>query len=216
MPLYFLVHDAALFEGTIRPALAASWAQRSFSPCRSLWETLRPTVASFTERFRLDAEEMLLPKAGKDLPFDRGCWRLLVGEVLLCAAANIPELQTMPDTLSCLLTPESGGGEDMRRDRFTPIQQVHYGTRYLTFGATCYRPDRVGINNCEDVARLATYLAEVRPNNWTPEQLASLRGMADDGERADELELAREWFPAFQALYRQAEDRKQIVICELL
>ena len=80
MPLYFLIHDAALFEGTIRPALAASWAQRSFSPCRSLWETLRPTVASFTERFHLDAEEMLLPKAGKDLPFDRGCWRLLAGE----------------------------------------------------------------------------------------------------------------------------------------
>ncbi len=103
MPLYFLVHDATLFEGTIRPALAASWAQRSFWPCRSLWERLRPTVASFTERFHLDAEEMLLPKAGKDLPFDRGCWRLLVGEVLLCAATNVPELETMPETLYCLL-----------------------------------------------------------------------------------------------------------------
>ena len=215
MPLYFLIHDAALFEGTIRPALAASWAQRSFSPCRSLWETLRPTVASFTERFHLDAEEMLLPKAGKDLPFDRGCWRLLAGEVLLCAAANIPELQTMPDTLDYLLTPGRGGDEE-HRERFTPIQQAHYGARYLTFGAACYRPDRVGVNNCEDVARLATYLAEVRPENWTAEQLAALRGMADDEERADELELAREWFPALQALYRQAGDRKQVVICELV
>ena len=216
MPLYFLLHDATLFEGTIRPALAASWAQRSFSPCRSLWETLRPSFASFTERCRLDVEQMLLPTAGKGLLFDRDRWRLLVGEVLLCAAVNVPELQTMPETLYCLLTSGRCSEEEMGRDRFTPIQQTHYGAGYLTFGAACYRPDRVGINNCEDVARLATYLAEIRPENWTAEQLAGLRGIADDEERADELELAREWFPALQALYRQADEQGQVIVSELL
>ena len=63
---------------------------------------------------------------------------------------------------------------------------------------------------------MATYLAEVRPENWTAEQLAALGGMADDEERADELELAREWFPALQALYRQAAECGQVIICELL
>ena len=62
----------------------------------------------------------------------------------------------------------------MERESLPPILQAHRGSRDLTFGAAVYRPEHAGYNNAADVARLADYLAAVRPEHWTPADLAGL------------------------------------------
>src|SRR5262249_3264739 len=88
---YFLVLDAATFEGRARPALAAAWRARSFVPCRDLCAALTPSAHSYAERYHTGAGEPLLCQVFRGLPFDRGNWRTLVGEVLLFSALEIPE-----------------------------------------------------------------------------------------------------------------------------
>jgi hypothetical protein len=150
------------------------------------------------------------------MAFDRHCWRALVGEVLWYSARDIPEFQTAPDTLCCLLAPDVYRQPDWPRERFVPIQQVHFGTRDLVFGGGFYRPEHAGWNDVGDVARLAAYLEAIHPEHWTVRDLDSLRDAANDEERADELEWVREWFPALQHLYRGAAEGGQIVVCEVL
>jgi hypothetical protein len=216
MSTYFLLHDAEFFHRQARPALAACWRQRSFAPCRSLWAVLLPAAAAFAERYHTGAEEPLLARVESGLPFDRDVWRLLVGEVLLYAAKEIPEIETAPDTLACLLAPAIYNEGSHVSARFAPIQQAHYGVRDLVFGGGYYRPEHAGWNDVDDVARLADFLASVDPGQWTVQDLAPLRGMSGDEERADELEFAREWFPDLEALYRQASAQKQVVVCETI
>lgn len=215
MALYHLLLDADLYYGHLQPALSTSWQHRSFAPCRTLVETLRPAVRAFIERFQI-AEEPLLLRLNEERWFDRTLWRALVGEALWFAAAAIPELQTLPATLGCLLAPEQLGHEDVPRDRFVPIQQAHFGSRDLVFGGGFYRPDHAGWNDPADVARLADYLTGIDPARWTPADLQALPELADDAERGEELEFAREWFPALQQLYQQARQRGQIVVCETI
>src|SRR5436305_14667382 len=131
MSLYFFIHEAERFASVIRPALAASWAQRSFVPCRPLHEALLPEVRSFQDRFHAGHDEPLLCRLEQELPFSRAAWRLLVGEVLLYGAAEIPEVATVPETLTRLLAPERAAGES--RAEFAPIQQAHFGSHDLTF-----------------------------------------------------------------------------------
>src|SRR5262249_21044760 len=54
MPLYFLLHEATRYQTLIRPALSASWRQRSFAPCGMLREALAREVAHFAERCPID------------------------------------------------------------------------------------------------------------------------------------------------------------------
>jgi len=65
------------------------------------------------------------------------------------------------------------------------------------------------------VQRLAGYLASVDLSRWQFSDLAQLRDIPED-ERAEELELAREWFPALRDLFRRADDAKQVIIHEIL
>ena len=139
----------------------------------------------------------------------------MLGEVLLFAAADVPELETAPDTLCRLLAAEHYGEELLPRESFAPIQQAHFGTRDLTFGAAVYRPDHVGVNDADDTARLAAYLAAIDPQGWTVADLAGLRGVEED-DRAEELEYVREWFPALVAMYQRASERCQVVVCEVI
>src|SRR3954463_7212702 len=106
MPLYFLIHDAAVFHDQVKPALAAAWRQRSFAPCQRLCTVLLPSLQTFAERYHTATGDSLLEQAARGLPFDRDYWRLLVAEVLLYAALDIPEFEIAPDTLLCLLTPD--------------------------------------------------------------------------------------------------------------
>ena len=68
---YFLLLDAAPFEGRIRPALAESWRRRSFGSCRALCAALAPAAHAFAERYHSAAEDSLLFQAARGLPFGR-------------------------------------------------------------------------------------------------------------------------------------------------
>lgn len=206
---YFLLHDAADFAHRVRPALSASWHARSFEPCRTLCTELAPAASDFTRRYGADGDEPFVARVARGLPFDRDLWRLLVGEVLLYAALELPEIQTTPESVVFLLTRRRCAIE---RERFAPIEQAYFGSRDLVFGGY-YRPEHAGLNDPADVARLSDYLATLRPEEWT--DLEGLPGLSPD-ERDDELDFAREWFPALQELYREARARKLLVLCEIL
>jgi hypothetical protein len=214
MAIYFFVHDADFFCHQLAPALAAAWRQRSFAPCRSLCEALRPVAAAFAERYHTGADQPLLARAGLGLPFDRDVWRLLAGEFLLYGAQDIPDIQTAPDTLTCLLAPQVYQQGESARPHSALIQQAHHGSRDLVFGGGYYRPEHAGWNDRDDLARLADYLGQIDPAQWTVADLATLRGIEGAEDRADELEFAREWFPELAALYKQARDRHQVLVCE--
>jgi hypothetical protein len=171
---------------------------------------------AFAERYHTGRDEILLAKVVAGLPFEREFWSALASEVLWFGATEIPELQTAPDTLCCLLAPERFAEGAVPRERFAPIQQAHYGTRELVFGGRFYRPEQVGHNDAADVVRLASYLASVDPRRWTAADLAPLAELADEEERAEELEYVRDWFPALLELYDRARNREEIVICEIL
>ena len=214
MAEYFLCLDGEHFSRQIRPALAESWRQRRFEPCRELCRQLLPAARDYADRYHTGEEEPLLAQIIRGLPFDRACWRLLVGELLLFAAAEIPELQTNAETLCCLLAREQYRNGDVDRKQFAPIQQVLRGSRDLTFGSAVYRPEHTGYNDAEDVARLTEYLSSVRPEQWTVEDLRELRDVGDDDERADELAFVREWFPALVELYQGLQARGRVVVIE--
>jgi hypothetical protein len=176
-------------------------------PCRPLCQALAPAALSFTERYHTGPEDSLLVQlADSPRPFDRDLWRLLVGEVLLFGAAAVPEFQTAPDTLACLLAP----GQEP-----APIHQAHFGSRKLVLGGF-YRPEAAGWNDAADVARLAGYLSEIDVDDWTVARLAGLPEFAGDDERAEELEFAREAFAGLRELYQAAREAKQVIICEQL
>ena len=151
------------------------------------------------EKFHTGPEEPFLCRVARGLPFDRHFWQLLVGELLLYAAAEIPEIQTAPDTLCCLLAAENYQQGTVPRACFAPIQQAHYGTRELLFGARCYRPEQAGYNDTEDVARLSDYLSALAPEEWRLADLAALRDITDQEDRQEELDFAREWFPSLRS-----------------
>jgi hypothetical protein len=209
---YFLVLDSQFFAEGIRPPLAASWRQRSFEPCLPLCATLAPAARAFAQRYHTGEEEPFIVRVAAGLPFDRAFWRTLVGEVLLVAAVEVPEFPTCPDTLCHLLAP--GSAPDLPRERMPPILQAHRGSRDLTFGTAVYRPEYAGYNDTSDTARLAEYLAAVRPEVWTPDALRGLPGADDEEARAEELDLARQACSALRDLYRNAYGRGRVIVLE--
>jgi hypothetical protein len=214
MPIYFMVHDAAFFHQDLAPALAASWRLRSFAACRPLCEALLPAAADFARRYHINLEESMLAKTGQGLPFDRDLWRWLASDLLLYGAREVPEVQTAPETLAALLDREPFDSA-LPRAHWTPIRQAHGGSRDVVFGGGYYRPEHAGLNDVEDVGRLARYLAGIDPEKWEADDLASLPEM-DDDERADELEFARDWFPVLRDLYLRASGQGQVIVCETI
>jgi hypothetical protein len=216
MPIYFMLLDATAFERQVCPALALSWRQRSFEPCRELCAGLVSPARAFVEQYSPGLGELLVGRVAQGLAFDRDFWHTLVGEVLLYAAVEMPQLQLAPETYCCLLARNRYLTGTTAREEFEPIQQVHYGSSDLVLGGRYYCPDRVGYNSREDVDRLARYLDGVDPRLWSVADLTALRDAADDEERSEELEFAREWFPELQELYRGAAARNQVLVCEIL
>jgi hypothetical protein len=212
MPLYYLIFDPIILEQQIQPALSASWRQQRFEPCIAIAVSILPRARLFRERCHAGPEEPILDKVLHGLSFDRRLWQALAGELLLFGAAEMPELQIAPETLCSILA--SSAGDGVPRERFPAIHQACYGSRDLCFGLHCYRPDQAGYNNAQDVRRLSAYLAEQRPEAWTTSALAGIRELANEEERMEELEFARYCFPAFQAMYRNAERQGQAIVCE--
>jgi hypothetical protein len=214
MAEYFLCLDAETFVHHIRPPLAASWRQRSFEPCRSLCNEFLSAANEYTQRYHTGEEETLVARIAEGLPFDRACWRLLAGELLLFAAVEIPEFPSNAETLCCLLAPDVFPQKPLCREQYTPIQQILYGSRDVIFGSAVYRPDRAGFNDEDDVSRLADYLAAVEPQRWTADALRPLPDLEDDDDRADELAFVREWFPVLVALYQRARAERRVLVLE--
>src|SRR5262245_32392516 len=91
---YFIVLDAAFFNGQFRPAMSASRRLRSFEPCRALCTELLPAARAYAERYHIGNDEPLLAHVAAGMAFDRTIWRALVGEMMLFAAVEMPEFQT--------------------------------------------------------------------------------------------------------------------------
>jgi hypothetical protein len=214
MPIYFIVLDGRLFHDEIRPALTASWKCRSFEPCRKLCAALEDASRSFQRIYHTGSDEPLLRKIAGGLTFDRHFWQLLVGEVMLFAAKEIPEFPVAPLTLGCLLAPAHPDVDGLARERYPPIYQAHYGSRYLEFGNRTYRPDHAGINDLEDVSRLANYLNKIDPLTWHADDLLPLG--VEEEMRTEELKDAQAWFQALLHMYARAQAGRSVVICEEL
>jgi hypothetical protein len=214
MPQYFLLLEAAWFHNHLKPALATSWRQRSFEPCRALCTQLVEAAhrSRETDHLPLDASTFLAVLQG--LPFDRAIWRCLAGELFLHGAAELPLIQTAPETLSRLLAPGFPPTPSGSRESLPPIQQAHFGSRDVMIGAP-YRPEKAGLNDTADVSRLADYLGSVNPDAWTTADLADLAELENEEERAAELYFVRDWFPALRQLYERAREREQVVVCEI-
>jgi hypothetical protein len=169
-----------------------------------------PAARAYAERYHVGPDEPLLSRVLAGLSFDRAFWRALAGELLLFAAAEVPEFQTCEETLLRLLAPGCDPSNPPPRPEMPPIMQAHRGSRDLTFGAAAYRPEHAGYNDAADVARLAGYLASVRPEDWSP---AALTGMSDE-DAEDEIAFSREWFPVLADLFCRARERGQVIVHE--
>jgi hypothetical protein len=214
MPLYFFLLDAPLFHDRLAPALAASWRQRSFEPCRAVCAELLPAARAFRRRYHT-ADEPLLGRVADGLPFDRDLWRFLAGEFFLYGATDIPELQTAAETLCWLLAPAHTRQAAVARQDFAPIQQAHFGSHDLVFGGGYYHSAHAGYNDADDVRRLAGFLGSVAADHWTPADLAGLPEVAE-ADRAEELEFARDCLAELRGLYERAARLGQLVLCEVL
>jgi hypothetical protein len=212
MPDYFLVYDPAVLDGQIRPALGLAWRQRSFSPCAGLCRALTAAAREYARLYHINLDETVLAHV-ETLPFDRALWRTLAGELLLFGAWEVPELPVPAATLALLISSEQSPERPANRADYQSIHQSLYGSRELTFGPVVYRPDHCGLNDAADVARLAAVLAAVRPETWRESDLAGLPDL-DEADRADELELAREWFSALVDLYSRTASRSFSLVLE--
>jgi hypothetical protein len=210
---YFLLLDAAWFEHRIRPALAECWRRRTFAPAASLCTDLLPSLRAYVEKYHVADEGLLVPLVFSGLPFDRAIWRSLVSEVLLFGAAEIPELQACPDTLSCLVASQRLAGELLPRSELALIQQAHVGSRELVFGSAVYRPEHAGYNHAGDVARLIDYLDSLEPERWRAADLAWLPDLPEE-DREEELALARDWFPQLVNLFQRAQRNGHVIVHE--
>jgi hypothetical protein len=212
MPLYFLLFDPGKFNKLARP-LGEGWARRAFDPLQLICRDLRAAAGKFADRFGMTAGDLLSTQALRGVPLDRNLWRTLIGEILLMTAEEVPEIETAPQTLTCLLAPDRYRERQGQRECFSPIEQAQFGSRDLVFGQAYYRPDHAGWNDVEDVARLAQYFTGIDPAVWQVSGLAELRDIAPE-DRADELDYARQCFRALKDVYRRAQERGHVVVCE--
>lgn len=213
MPLYFMIHDAERFHTLIRPAFAASWRQRAFGPCVALREALADEFVRFMEESRVKCEDLLLLQMQPSTRFDFAIWRMLVGEVLLGGAAEVPEIPLSPPILCSLLTGKPIAEGQGPRDQFSWAEQLLFGTKDVTFGGGCYRPGHAGYNDSPDVEQLTDRLVRIDPERWTTAGMA-LDAETSKEERQEELAYARQGFDLLRAAYARARTCGQLVFCE--
>jgi hypothetical protein len=201
---YFMLIPAERFE-RLGGVLRACRLERSFRPavelCRSLGESAQPFVQREPDGL---IEPLTLAVAG-GMPFTPERWRLLLGELLLLSAAELPQIETPLEAFAPLIGVELAE----KRADFAPIQQAIAGSRDLCLGA-CYRPEHAGWNDLADVRRLAGWLASIDHSGWDAMKLT----LVQPDQRADELAFAREWFPALVEMYRRAAEAGWVVVCE--
>jgi len=202
---YFYLIERDCFCRQIVPALNSSWQDRNLQKITELRQKLaeQPDRKIFGGRGESERMEVCRPIDGAGFRSD--LWRLIVAEILLFAASELPELETPLESWAGLLGQEL----EERRGRFTPIQKAVLGTHDLNFGCF-YRPENAGWNDCNDVRELAGWLRTLNPEKWTADTLT--RVPAED--RDEELAYAREWLRLLSAMYQRAEQQGLIVVCE--
>ena len=124
---YFLMLDAAAFEGRIRPALAASRRSHGFDPCRSLCAELVPAARAYAEHYHVGGDEPMPARVAAGLPFDRDYWRAWSRKCCCVPPSKSPNFRPAKTPFVCC----------WRRDR---SGKRHHGTRDLTFGAAVTAP----------------------------------------------------------------------------
>jgi hypothetical protein len=208
MLLYFYLLGATFFHARMGPALAESRRRRSFVPCRELCaEVVRRALQP-------PPEDTVLRQVTHGLAYAPEVWDTLAGELLVYGCDAMPQVETAPATLCCLLAPGQYLAGDAGRADFAPIQQVHFGTRDLRFGGAFYRPDHAGCNDEHDASRLLTYLESVEIGAWSEAMLQAMTEFARVDEREEELAFVRDWWPALVEMYRGAVEGNQVIVCE--
>src|SRR5260370_24420308 len=128
---YFFLIDAKLFQIKVAHALEASRVAQSFAPARALCRELNSHAKALGQQGLHGPADSLVQKlATGSVPFRRDLWRLLVGEVILLATAEMPEIETPMDTLAALLHLQL----EVDRPAFSPLQQCILASQYLAFG----------------------------------------------------------------------------------
>lgn len=214
--LYFYLLEQATFLDSIRPALSTSWRQRSFAPCRELCQQLIPRIPDYLAGRSSADDSPFLLRVAEGAAFDRRLWHLLVGEVLMFSAVDVPRIDTSPDALCCLLASDRVREPTTEREKFDAIQQAHFGSRDLVFGGGYYRPDFAGWNDVDDVARLHDYLAGHDTSQWKIADLKPSLAEANDEELAAELEYARQCHVALCEMYARARNNREVIVAEIL
>jgi hypothetical protein len=206
MFIYFYILERRFYHDAMKAPLAESYARRSFVPCVDLCRRLLATNSEIPK-------DSLIHSILSGLPFERQFWHGLIGECLVHGATDIPRLNTAPESLCSLLAPQFVN-KDVSRPEYPTIFQCHFGTRDLRFGSGYHRPDKVGLNDTDDVERLAGYLEGIDPTLWKASDLDLIAELADDEQRAEELAYVRDWFPSLVEVYQAAGAHDWIVICE--
>jgi len=196
MSQYFFVHDYERYHGLIAPALANSALRRDFAPCRECCVQLKSHLTTFAQRYRLRLEDCVWPRILNGMKYDRRLWTTFAGELLLFGAMDVPEIATASEELTQFL-----GNCEL-------IRQMHDGTRDIKFGHRVYRPDAAGLNDRDDVVRIATLLGGLETAQWT------IEGGTGELDKAETLAFARDCFIALNDLYQNAAIYGQIIICE--
>src|SRR5262249_26763633 len=148
---YILVHDRGAYEGVVRPALAAAWRSRSFAPCLPHAAEWAAAARAYSERYHVSRDDLVLLRLAEGLRLDRGVGRLLVAEVLLVTAVEMPELPPHVESLVRLVAPGAPEPDLSRREAMAPIHQALHGSRDVRFGLAVYRPGHAGLNDAGDV-----------------------------------------------------------------
>jgi len=124
---------------------------------------LLPAAQNFEEKFHVPGGQTIMAKVVHGLPFDRDRWKLVVGEILLFAAAEVPEIEVVPETMLCLLAADDTLTRRLNVETSRQSSNAHAGARDLDFGGKVYRPEKAVTTYTPDVDRVASYLGAQQP-----------------------------------------------------
>lgn len=212
MKLYFYVHDASWFHGTLIPALTDAWQHRSFHSCKGVCQRIIANCSESPDEFIVHPGSTLSAHIVAGQPFDYAGWKILVGEALALGAAEIPIVPEILPALKHLMRTSL----HENRECFSPVQQIELGTREIRLGGVAYRPDFSGVNQETDIERLESFLVSFDAEAWKPDDLFGMPGLEDEDQRHDELEYLRQEHPHLTAILTRAKSNHQIIVCEYL
>jgi len=146
MPIYFMLLDARQFHQDIVPALSISWRQRSFALLAP--DFMPPSAARRAElrgEVHVPGGQTIHGQGCARLAIDRDRWKLVVGEILLFAAAEVPEIEVVPETMLCLLAADAYLNETVERRNFRQSSKRMRALATLTSAARCTGRKRAGL-----------------------------------------------------------------------